>query len=106
MTMHKALYPRNDIDRLYVSRKAKGSRVVSIGDCVDASILGLEYYIKKDKEKLITAASSNIGNISTNRKQQKLGSRNRKKKKYIDISRNKLAKSHTRRHGHGYDRKT
>ena len=38
MTMHKTLYPRNDIDRLYVSRKENGKGFASIQDSVDASI--------------------------------------------------------------------
>ena len=37
-TMHKALHPRDDVDRQYVSRKEAGRRHVSIEDSVDASI--------------------------------------------------------------------
>ena len=37
--MHKALYPRDNIDRLYVSRKEGGRGIAGIEDCVDASIL-------------------------------------------------------------------
>ena len=33
--MHKALYPRDDTDRLYVSRKEGGGVLVSIQDSVD-----------------------------------------------------------------------
>ena len=38
MTMHKALHPRDDVDRLYVSRKEGGRWLASIEDSVDASI--------------------------------------------------------------------
>ena len=38
MTMHKALHPRDDRDRLYVSRKEGGRGLASIEDSVDASI--------------------------------------------------------------------
>ena len=38
MTMHKALHPRDDVDRLYVSRKEGGRGFASIEDSVDASI--------------------------------------------------------------------
>ena len=38
MTMHKALHPRDDVDRLYVSRKDGGRGFASIEDSVDASI--------------------------------------------------------------------
>ena len=36
MTMHKALHPRDDIDRLYVSKKERGRGLTSIEDSVDA----------------------------------------------------------------------
>ena len=42
MTMHKALHPRDDVDRLYVSRKEGGRGLASIEDSVDASIQRLE----------------------------------------------------------------
>ena len=38
MTMHKALHPRDDVDRLYVSRKKGGGGLANIKDIVDASI--------------------------------------------------------------------
>ena len=37
MTMHKALHPRDDVDRLYVSRKEEGRGIASIEDSVDDS---------------------------------------------------------------------
>ena len=33
--MHKALHPRDDVDRLYVSRKEGGRGLASIEDSVD-----------------------------------------------------------------------
>ena len=44
MTMHKALHPRDDVDRLYVSRKEGGRGLFSIEDSVDASIQRLRLY--------------------------------------------------------------
>ena len=38
MTMHKALHPRDDVDRLYVSRKDGGRGLANIEDSVDSSI--------------------------------------------------------------------
>ena len=38
MTMHKALHPRDDVDRLYVPQKEGGRGLASIEDSVDASI--------------------------------------------------------------------
>ena len=37
MTMHKALHPRDDTDRLYVPRKEGGGVLASIKDSVDVS---------------------------------------------------------------------
>ena len=37
MSMHKALHPRDDVDRLYVSRKEGGRGLASSEDSVDAS---------------------------------------------------------------------
>ena len=54
MTMHKALHTRDNIDRLYVSRKQGGRGLASIEDTVDASIQRLEDYIEKHERGLIT----------------------------------------------------
>ena len=50
MTIHRALHPRDDIDRLKVSRKGGGREFASIEDCADAAIHGLEDNIKKAKK--------------------------------------------------------
>ena len=42
MTMHKALHPRDDVDRLYVSRKQGGRGLSSNEDTVDISIQRLK----------------------------------------------------------------
>ena len=50
-SMHKTLYPRDDVDWCYVSRK--GGRVFSsIKDIVDASIQRLEYLKKKVRRNI------------------------------------------------------
>ena len=54
MTMHKVLHHRDNVDRLYVSRKEGRRGLVRIEDSVDASIQRLEDYIKKHGEGLIT----------------------------------------------------
>ena len=61
MTMHKALHPRDDVDRLYVSRKKNGSGLINIEDSVDATIQRLEDY-KNRGRRLITAIRNNIDN--------------------------------------------
>ena len=67
MTMHKALDPRDDIDRLCVSRKEGGKGLSSIEDCIDTPIRRFRDYIKKNKERLITVTRNSIGNIKINR---------------------------------------
>ena len=54
MTIHKALHPKDNVDRLYVSRKEGGRRLACIEDRVDASIQRLEDYIEKHEGGLIT----------------------------------------------------
>ena len=51
MTMHKALHPRDNVDRLYVSRKEGGRGLASIEDSVDASIQGLKDHIEKTRTR-------------------------------------------------------
>ena len=67
MNMHKALNPRDDVDRLYVSRKEGGRGLASIEDSVDTSIQRLEDYIEKHKRGLITAIRNNTDNTIDNR---------------------------------------
>ena len=67
MTMHKALHPWDDVDRLYVSRKEGGRGLASIEDSVDASIQQLKDYIEKCGDWLITATRSNIDNMRISR---------------------------------------
>ena len=67
MVMHKALYPRDDLDGLYVSREKEGRSLAKIEDSVDASIHGVRDYIKKSKGRLINATSNSTDNKRTNR---------------------------------------
>ena len=66
MTTHKALNPRNDVDRLYVSRREWGRRLACIKDSVDASIQRLEDYIEKHERWLITAIKKDTDNTIDN----------------------------------------
>ena len=67
MTMHKALHPRDDVDRLYVSRKGGGRGLASIEDSVDASIQRLKDYIQKHDGGLITTIRNDTNNTMDNR---------------------------------------
>ena len=75
MTMHKVLHPRDDVDRLYASRKEGGRGLASIEDSVDASIQRLEDYIEKHERGLITTTRNDTDNkiddrMTTTRKQK------------------------------------
>ena len=50
MTMHKALHPKDDVDRLYVSRKEGERGLTIIKDRIDTSIRRLENHIKNAKK--------------------------------------------------------
>ena len=65
--MHKALHPRADVDRIYVSRKEGGRGFASIEDSVDASIQRLENYIQKRERGLMTAIRNDTDHTRDNR---------------------------------------
>ena len=67
MTIQKALHPRDDVDRLYVSRKEGGRGLASIEDSVDASIHRLEYYKQKRNGGPITVTRNDTENTMHNR---------------------------------------
>ena len=78
MTMHKALHPRDDVDRVCVSRKEAGRGLASIEDNVDASIRRLEDNIEKYEGGLITAIRNDTDNtmdkrMTITRKQKQKG---------------------------------
>ena len=89
MTMHKALYTRNVIDRLYVSRKEGDRRRHSIEDSVNASIQRLEDNIGKSEERLIMAFRSNTDIIMINGKTIKIIEMERKTTVWIFQTTNK-----------------
>ena len=65
MTMHKALNLRDNVDRLYVSRREGGRRLDSIEDSMDSSIQRLEDYIEKRRGWLITTIRNNTNDSMT-----------------------------------------
>ena len=67
MIVHKALHLRDDVYRLYVSRKEGRRGLTRIEDNVDASIRRLEDYIENHKEGLITAIRNDTDNTMDNR---------------------------------------
>ena len=59
ITMHKALHPRDDVNRLYESRKKEARVLANIEDSVDTSIQRLENFMKNCGGRLITVARNN-----------------------------------------------
>ena len=55
-TIYGALHPKSDVDRLYITRKEGGRGLISIKDCVEVAIRGLEVYVHGSEERLIQAA--------------------------------------------------
>ena len=55
-TIYGALHPKSDVDRLYIPRKERGRDLISIEDCVEVAIRGLEVYVHGREERLIQAA--------------------------------------------------
>ena len=54
-TIYGALHPKSDVDRLSIPRKG-GRGLISIEDCVELAIRGLEVYVHESEERLIQAA--------------------------------------------------
>ena len=55
-TIYGALHPKSDLDRLYKPRKEGGIGLISIEDCVELAIRGLEVHVHGSEERLIQAA--------------------------------------------------
>ena len=64
MTIHKALHPRSDVDRLYLSRKEGGRGLISVEDCVDIEVQNLSDYISQSSEEMLLAVKeeNTVGN--------------------------------------------
>ena len=54
--IYGALHPKSDVDRLYIPRKEGGRGLISIKDCIELAIRGLEVYVHRSEERLIQAA--------------------------------------------------
>ena len=61
--MHKALHPRDDMDRLFVQRKEGGRGLTSNQDGIDTSIQQLVDYLKKCRGRLIITTTNNTGGV-------------------------------------------
>ena len=55
-TIYGALHPKSDVDRLYIPRKEGGRGLISIEDCAELAVRGLEVHVYGSEERLIQAA--------------------------------------------------
>ena len=67
MTMHKALHPRDDVDRPICIKKGRRNKIASTEDSVDASIQRLEECNEKHEGGLIAATGNDTENTIPNR---------------------------------------
>ena len=81
MTMHQALHPKSDVDRLYLPRKEGGQGLMSIEDTVAIAIVGLESYVMESAESLITAARLVDGDFANQEGTMEVKKQRRKKRK-------------------------
>ena len=65
--MHKVLHPRDEVDRLYVSKKEGGSELTSIEDSVDTLIRRFKGNIEKHEGEEITVIRNDTDNTVANR---------------------------------------
>ena len=49
--IYGALHPKSDVNRLYIPRKEGGRGLISIEDCVELAIRGLEVYVHRSEER-------------------------------------------------------
>ena len=49
-TIYGALHPKSHVDRLYIPRNEGGRGLISIEDCVQLAIRGLEVYVYRSEE--------------------------------------------------------
>ena len=55
-TIYEALHPKSDVHRLYIPKKEGERGLISIEDCVELAIRGLEVCVHGSEEILIQAA--------------------------------------------------
>ena len=53
MTLHGALHPKSDVDRLYLSRQKGGRGLISCEMCVKAEENNLAWYVNNSNERLM-----------------------------------------------------
>ena len=59
--MHKAHHLKDDLQRLYIKRKAEGRGLISIEECIKDLIAGFHHFIQNSQERLISATWRSSG---------------------------------------------
>ena len=81
-TRYETLRPKSGVDRLYIPRKEGGRGLISIEDCVELAIRGLEVYVHGSEERMIQAArgekmdgleAASVLNVKEREKVRRLG---------------------------------
>ena len=93
LTTYGALHLKSDVDRLYIPRKEGGGGLISIRDCVELAITGLEVYIHGSEERLIQAAK---GDKVDGLEAENVLKRSKKKKRLEDWEEKVLHGQHLR----------
>ena len=55
-TIYGALHTKSDVDRLYIPRKEEERGLISIEDCIELAIRGLDVSVHRSEERLIQDA--------------------------------------------------
>ena len=76
------VHPKSDADRLYIPRKEGGRGLISIEDCVELAIRGLEVYVHGSEERLIQAA---IGDKTDGLEAASVLNRSKNEKRFDDL---------------------
>ena len=50
------MYPKSDADRFHIPRKDGGAGLITIEDCAELAVRGLEAYVHGSKERIMQAA--------------------------------------------------
>ena len=53
MTLHGALHPRSDVDRVYAARQKGGRRLISCKMCAKAEEYNMALYVRESNERLM-----------------------------------------------------
>ena len=57
MTLHAALHPKTDVDRLYLPRQKRGRVLINCEMCVKAEENNLAWFIRNSNERLLEGAT-------------------------------------------------